>query len=212
MQSFPQTESTFILPGPAGDLEVLTAPAKPDVPSRAAVAVICHPHPLFGGTMHNKVVTTLARAFSDLGLRTVRFNFRGVGKSAGQFANGVGETEDLLAVVNWVKTVCPGDELWLAGFSFGGYVATRAAVQLSPAQLVCVAPQVSRFKEDALPAVQCPWLVVQGEKDEVVSPEEVFAWVDSLDPKPTLVRVPEAGHFFHGLLLELRGLLETALG
>lgn len=211
MQAFPVTESTFLLSGPAGDLEVTATPAGDKVHQPPTVAIICHPHPLHGGTMNNKVVTTLARTFRELGLATVRFNFRGVGKSAGQFGDGVGEVEDLLAVVDWVKKTCPGYELWLAGFSFGGYIAARVATQIPVTQLVTVAPQVSRFTAGVFPSIQVPWVLVQGEEDEVVSPAEVFAWVETLDPKPILIRMPGAGHFFHGKLLELREGLQKIL-
>lgn len=209
MQSFPTTETPFLLPGPAGDLEVVAKPAENS--SRKAVAIVCHPHPLFGGTMNNKVVTTLARTFRELGLATVRFNFRGVGKSAGSFSDGIGEVDDLLAVVNWVKQVCPDHELWLAGFSFGGYIAAKVATQIPVAQLVTVAPQASRFTAD-FPPITVPWVLVQGEEDEVVSPQEVYAWIDTLTIKPILIRIPDAGHFFHGKLLELRDELMRVLG
>jgi uncharacterized protein len=123
----------------------------------------------------------------------------------------MGETEDLLAIVDWVKKVNPQDAIWLAGFSFGGFVTARAAVQISPAQLVTVAPQVSRFIETKLPTITCPWILVQGEQDEIVSPQEVFAWVDTLNPKPIVIRMPHAGHFFHGQLTELRQALLARL-
>lgn len=209
MQIFPSTESKFIFPGTVGNLEVWTTPNENQ---KNATAIICHPHPLHGGTMTNKVVTTLARTFSELGLRTVRFNFRGVGKSEGEYDAGIGETNDLLALVKWVKTVNPQDEIWLAGFSFGGFVAARAAVQISPAQLVTVAPQVSRFIEDKLPPITVPWILVQGEQDDVVSPQEVFAWIETLNPKPVVIRMPDAGHFFHGKLTELRMELLAKMG
>lgn len=203
MQSFPTEETTFLLPGPAGNIEILTTPAIPDK-EIAATAIICHPHPLHGGTMTNKVVTTLARVFYDVGLRTVRFNFRGVGQSEGVYDHGIGETEDVIAIANWLKKACPGEVVWLAGFSFGGFVAARAATRLPIAKLITVAPQASRFQSETLPAITCPWLIIQGEQDEVVSPTEVYAWVETLDPKPTLVKLPSAGHFFHGQLMELR--------
>ena len=212
MPSFPTQETTFILPGPDGDLEVLATPAPTETSRRPAVAVICHPHPLFGGTMTNKVVTTLARTFSDLGIHTVRFNFRGVGKSTGKFAEGIGETEDLFAVIRWTQENCPGDALWLAGFSFGGFVAARAATQIPVAQLVTIAPQVSRFVEVKIPEITCPWVLVQGEEDEVIPPADVFAWVETLQHKPVLIRMPGAGHFFHGRLMELRENLLKVLG
>jgi len=211
MQSFPIEETTFLLPGPAGAMEVLTATPK-EAPIIKGTAIICHPHPLFSGTMHNKVVTTLARVFRDLGLRTVRFNFRGVGQSEGIHDTGRGETDDVIVLAEWVKTVCPKDELWLAGFSFGGFVAAAAATRLSSVkQLVSIAPMVSRFYEAHLPPITCPWLIVQGEQDEVIAPEETYAWIETLQPKPELIRMPNAGHFFHGKLMELRRQLETAL-
>ncbi len=212
MQPFPTTESTFILPGPIGDLEIITTPLDETAKqNRHATAIICHPHPLFGGTMHNKVVTTLARVFRDLGLRTLRFNFRGVGKSVGTHDEGRGEVDDVLFIVQWIKTLFPTENIWLAGFSFGAYVATKAAMRESPKQLVTIAPQVSRFKQDDVTRVTCPWILVQGEQDEVVSAEEVFAWIETLSHKPQVIRMPTAGHFFHGQLMELRRVLEAAL-
>jgi hypothetical protein len=212
MQIFPQEEETkILLPGPAGAIEVLTAPAPDEANRQLATVIICHPHPLFGGTMQNKVVSTLARTFKELGLRTVRFNFRGVGKSEGVHDNGIGETEDLLTLVKWIREISPQDAIWLAGFSFGAFVSARAATQTLVAQLVSVAPQVSRFIEDKTPPITCPWVLVQGEKDEVVSPAEVFAWYDTLNPKPILIRMPEATHFFHGQLMQLREKLQEVL-
>jgi alpha/beta superfamily hydrolase len=210
MQPFPTTETTFLLAGSAGNLEVLATPADTEN-DKSTVAIICHPHPLHGGTMTNKVVSTIARACKNLGLRTVRFNFRGVGKSEGSFADGIGETEDLFTVIEWVKKTCPNDTLWLAGFSFGGYIAARAATQIPVAQLITVAPQASRFTAEPFPSITCPWVLVQGEKDEVVSAEEVFAWIETLEFKPDVIRMPDAGHFFHGKLLELREQLEKVL-
>jgi len=209
MRSFPTSETPFLLPGPAGNLEVIASPAEENN-HQSITAVICHPHPLFGGTMNNKVVTTLARTFHELGLATVRFNFRGVGKSTGTHADGVGEVDDLLAVVDWVKKTCPDNQLWLAGFSFGGYIAARVATQIPVAQLVTVAPQASRFTAE-FPPIIVPWVLVQGEEDDVVSPQEVYAWIDTLEHKPVLIRIPGAGHFFHGKLLELRDRLEQVL-
>lgn len=193
-------ENAFLLPSPEGVLEVVSALNH----QKPATAIVCHPHPLHGGTMGNKVVTTLVRTFQEFGLSTVKFNFRGVGKSTGKFAEGLGETDDLFAVVEWVKKENPEHAIWLAGFSFGGFVAARASLQISPAQLVTVAPQVSRFIEINLPPITVPWILVQGEQDEIVSPQEVFAWIETLDPKPVVIRMPKAGHFFHGKLTELR--------
>ena len=176
------------------------------------VIVICHPHPVHGGTMDNKVVTTLMRTFNELDFYTVRFNFRGVGKSAGSFAEGIGETEDLLSVLDWVTHVLPDGELWLAGFSFGSYIAYRAATITSYKdkikQLICVAPPASYPEFKDLPAPTMPWLVVQGEADEVIDAEVVFSWVASFALPPQLIRMAQTSHFFHGKLIELRNLLK----
>lgn len=208
---FPDRDGALLLPGPAGAIELACALPEAAL-ARAGVAIVCHPHPLQGGTMHNKVVTIVERALLELGLAVVRFNFRGVGKSEGEHDNGIGETEDLVAIGAWLREVRLGDVLWLGGFSFGSYVALRATARLSPAQLILVAPPVGRldFAEFAAPA--CPWLIVQGEDDEVVDPKAVFAWVQSLKPAPHLVRMPETGHFFHRRLMDLRGALKNALG
>jgi alpha/beta superfamily hydrolase len=209
MKTFPTGEKNFLLEGPAGQIEVLTH--APSIESIKGTAIICHPHPLFGGTMNNKVVTMLHRVFTELGLRTLRFNFRGIGKTEGVHDNGNGETDDVVALAEWVNTVCPEDKLWLAGFSFGGFVAAAAAARLSVVQLISIAPMVSRFKEAHLPPLLCPWLIVQGEEDEVISPQETYDWVETLNPQPTLIRMPQAGHFFHGKLMELRRILEKAI-
>lgn len=207
MQNFPQVETTFLLPGEVGNLEVLTLPVREDVAPRSAVAIICHPHPLYGGTMLNKVVSTLARSFRDLGLCTVQFNFRGVGKSEGKFDDGVGELADLLAIVKWVQAVRPHDEIWLSGFSFGAAISAHAATKITAAQLVSIAPPVPRFNLLQLPPVLCPWIVVQGDEDDVVVPADVYAWVETRNPAPKLIRMAGAGHFFHGQLMELRRIL-----
>lgn len=211
MEIFPTSEATFLLPAPSGFLEVLTSPPKENVEPKNSIAIICHPHPLYSGTMHNKVVTTLKRVYSDLGMKTVRFNFRGVGKSSGEFANGVGELEDLMTVIKWAQQVCPQDEICLAGFSFGSYIAACAADIFPTKSLVCIAPPVERFDFAKLNHISCPWIVVQGDQDDVVTPSEVYRWIDSLKLKPQLIRIPDASHFFHGKLLELRNELETAL-
>lgn len=206
MQHFSELETRLLWPGPAGNVEMITTSGDKQV-----TVIVCHPHPLFGGTMGNKVVTTLARTFHDHGLSTIRFNFRGVGKSEGVHDQGQGETDDVLAIAAWIKKERPQDVLWLAGFSFGGFVATSAASRLPEvARLVIVAPQVSRFEMANLSPILCPWVVIQGEQDEVVSPDAVYAWADHQEPKPMLVRVPEAGHFFHRRLRDLRVAVEMS--
>lgn len=195
--------------GPVGPLEAITT--CPDVPLKGTV-VICHPHPQHGGTMHNKVVHMLARSFAELGLRTVRFNFRGVGGSRGEFGHGVGESEDVLAVLEWVRTNRPDDEIWLAGFSFGAFMALRAAARFAVSQLILVAPPVQRYPELGTPPVpNVPTLVLQGEQDDVVSPATVIEWTNTLSPKPVLQLFPDTGHFFHGRLNELRAVVQEVL-
>src|SRR6185503_8227689 len=154
--------------GPAGDIEGLL-----DHPESAprAVAVVCHPHPLQGGAMQNKVAYMLARAYNDMGALSLRFNFRGVGKSAGSFDQGVGETDDALAAMDWLLAQHPGLPLWLAGFSFGSYVALRAQSQRPVQRLVTVAPAVMRFDSAAIVEPVCPWVLVQGDADDIVPPQ-----------------------------------------
>lgn len=161
--------------------------------------------------MHNKVVTMLERSLRESGLATVAFNFRGVGASQGTYDDGRGETDDLLAVAAWVQRTRPDDVLWLAGFSFGSYVAARAASQLPVRLMISVAPPVSRWDFAHLAHPLCPWLVIQGEADEVVDPEAVYAWVAAQAEPPMLVRMPETGHFFHRRLMDLRGAVKNGV-
>ncbi|MCB1552569.1 MAG: alpha/beta fold hydrolase [Xanthomonadales bacterium] len=209
---FPAEAGEFLINGPAGTLEV--AVDLPDAEhARAGVAVICHPHPLHGGSMHNKVVTMLERSVRESGLATVRFNFRGVGKSEGEHDQGRGETLDLLAVAEWVTRTCPNDALWLAGFSFGAYVALLGARHLPVKQMVSIAPPAGRWDFSAVLAPHCPWLVVIGEEDDVVEPQQVYDWIDAIAEaeRPQLIRMPETGHFFHRRLMDLRGAIKNGV-
>jgi uncharacterized protein len=196
------------LAGSAGRLEALIETPLPAAAgaaaSPAAFGVICHPHPLYGGTMDNKVVWTLARAFQELGAPTIRFNFRGVGASAGTHADGPGEVEDALAVIANGRGRWPHAALWLAGFSFGGAVALQAAAAAPPACLVTVAPAITRLDGGDVPRPACPWLIVEGEADDVVPAAVVIGWARRLSPEPELALLPGAGHFFHGRINELR--------
>ncbi|HVN46467.1 MAG TPA: alpha/beta fold hydrolase [Steroidobacteraceae bacterium] len=201
----PQAERLSI-PGPAGGLQALielpAGAAARSVPS--ACGVVCHPHPLHGGTLENKVVWTLARAFQELGAPTIRFNFRGVGASAGSYAEGHGELADALAVIGYARERWSRASLWLAGFSFGGVIALRAAATARPARLVTVAPGITRLEVGDVPRPDCPWLIVQGGADDVVPAATVSAWARSLTPVPELRVLEGAGHFFHGRINELR--------
>lgn len=190
-----------IFPGSAGQLEgLLDRPAG----GPRAVAVVCHPHPLQQGAMTNKVAYILARAFNDLGALSLRFNFRGVGRSAGSFDNGCGEADDALAALDWLASQHPGLPLWLGGFSFGAYVALRAQSQRPIQRLVTVAPAVERFDTTPIKLPACPWLLIQGDADDVVSPQAVFNWIAGLAVKPKLAVLKGAGHFFHGRLNDVR--------
>ena len=198
--------------GPVGPLEaVLERADGADGAAEASYAVVCHPHPLHGGTMDNKVVTTVARALQGAGIPTLRFNFRGVGASAGTFDGGAGETEDAAAAAAYGGARWPGRRLVLAGFSFGAFVALRLALERDTARLITVAPPVDRFDFSGFSVPRCPWLIVQGDADDVVDPGKVFAWAAALEPKPELVVARGVGHFFHGHLSELRDAVSDAI-
>jgi alpha/beta superfamily hydrolase len=198
----------LFIEGQAGALEAIVEETA--VPG-SSYGIVCHPHPLFGGTMDNKVVTTVARALHETGIPTVRFNFRGVGASAGEYDQGVGETTDADAVATWGARRWPGRDLVMAGFSFGAYVALRLAQQRVPRHLITVAPALEPFDAFGMAVPRCPWLVVQGDADDVVDPATVIDWVNGLDPKPRLVVLPGVGHFFHGRLRELRDAVVDAI-
>ena len=204
MSAAPAAAEELLLQGPAGALEVrLDLPALGDPAAPAAIAVACHPHPLFGGTLTNKVVHTLARACNDAGMPCLRFNFRGVGRSEGRHDGGPGEVQDTLAVVRYARGRWPQAPLWLAGFSFGAAVAVRASQQVPVHGVVAVAPAVDRLDPGAV-TPQGAWLVVLGAEDEVVSPQRMLEWARGLNPPPALAVLPGAGHYFHGRLPELR--------
>ena len=213
----PPRAERLAIEGPAGPLQALietpqTGDGEP--PAVPAFAVVCHPHPLFGGTMDNKVVYTVARAFEQLGAPAIRFNFRGVAASAGSYDEGRGESEDALAIIGFGRQRWPGVPLWLAGFSFGAAVALRIAAAAAPERLVLVAPGITRLERadfDAARAAQpqCPWLIVQGEADDVVPAPAVLDWAGGRRPAagvpaPAVRLLPGAGHFFHGRINELR--------
>jgi alpha/beta superfamily hydrolase len=201
MKFDPPRPQTLTIEGPVGALEaILEDPGE----NASRIAVICHPHPLHGGTMTNKVVHTLARTFNQLGVASLRFNYRGVGASAGVYDAGRGESEDAVAVIDWALERRPGATVWLAGFSFGGAVALHAANRRLPERLITVAPAAARENPANIQVPACPWLVVQGGRDDLIDCPSVENWVAALQPRPTLVVLPEAEHFFHGRLNELR--------
>jgi alpha/beta superfamily hydrolase len=198
----PSAEERVLLPGPAGNLEVrVNDPGE----QRRGLALIAHPHPLYGGTLENKVVQTLAKTFFAQSYVAVRMNFRGVGASDGVFDEGRGETEDWIVVAQAMRARFGELPLALAGFSFGAFVQSRVAEQLRPQRLVLVAPAVGRFPVAAVPE---DTLVVHGEEDDVVPLAEVLNWARP-QALPVVV-LPGAGHFFHGRLLELARILQRS--
>jgi uncharacterized protein len=182
--------------GPAGTLEVAFNVAEGAL---RGIALIAHPHPLQGGTLDNKVVQTLAKTFAALGYAAVRFNFRGVGQSEGQFDDGIGETEDALAALAAAKLEFGELPVALAGFSFGSYVQTRVAHAITAERLVLIGPAVKRFPVEVVPPNT---IVIHGEEDDVVALADVLAWAR---PQQLPIMIfPGCGHFFHGRLPQLQ--------
>ena len=190
------------LAGSAGSIEAKLE--FPDSEPASAFGVVCHPHPLFGGTMDNKVAHVLARSMVECGAPAFRFNFRGAGASAGAFDNGIGETDDLAVVVAEGRRRFPDAALWLGGFSFGAFVALRGAQRLAPVKLVAVAPPVARFELGEVVHPDCDWMLAQGDADEVVPSDTVLRWAAQQPRAPALHVLAGAGHFFHGRLHELK--------
>lgn len=193
----------FFIPGPAGQIEAVASCSNYQ---KKVLAIICHPHPLHGGTMQNKVVHALDKAFNNLGALTVRFNFRGVGHSAGQHDHARGEVDDLHAVIAWCMEQLPQHALCLAGFSFGAFIAMQAAQQQQLRQLVTVAPPVGMYDFDSLSRPNCPWLLIQGEEDEIIESQQVLQWAGQVSGVD-VVSLPATGHFFHGKLNALQDII-----
>lgn len=211
----PAAQQRLLIEGPAGALEVVlndpaggTEPVQGRGERRQGLALIAHPHPLYGGRLDNKVVQTLAKAFCAQGYVAVRMNFRGVGASQGVHDGGIGETEDWLVVARQMQARYGALPLLLAGFSFGAAVQSRVARRLNesgspPARLVLVAPAVGRFQVEP---VALDALVIHGEADDVVPLSEVLAW--ARPQRLSVVVLPGAGHFFHGYLVELQRIIQ----
>ncbi len=197
-----QSQIRLLLKGAAGALEVVVNESMSSEPR--ALALVAHPHPLYGGTLDNKVVQTLAKTFFALGQTVVRMNFRGVGASEGEHDQGRGETEDWLLVLEQMRSRYGKLPVVLAGFSFGGFVQSRVAKHLvdnsePPQCIVLVAPAVGRFAVDA---VSVDTLVVHGDEDDVVPLSDVLAWARPQQLPVTVL--PGTGHFFHGYLTKLQ--------
>ena len=193
------TQHKFSIPAPSGVLHGVVH--MPQGEARA-IAVVAHPLPIMGGTMDNKIVTTLVKTFCELGFIAVRFNFRGVGESTGVYDEGNGEVDDVQAIVQYAFAEFGTLPLILSGFSFGGYVQARAAEIIHPQKLVLIAPAVGRF---AMPPVPDNTLLIHGEMDEVVALSEIFSWARQQHLPITVV--PEATHYFHGYLHHLKAIV-----
>ena len=205
-------EIPLMLDGPCGPLEALYL----DIPAARGLALLCHPNPVQGGTMLNKVVSTLQRTARDAGYSTLRFNYRGVGQSAGSHDMAGGEVDDAEAVALWLRAQQPQLPLSLLGFSYGGFVAAALAGRLEAQgqeveRLIMVAPAVQRLQAPERLPERAVLTVIQPEQDEVIDPAVVFAWSQALPRAHELLKVAECGHFFHGKLTDLKDLLAPRL-
>ena len=198
-------ETPLMIAGPCGQLEALWL----DNPDARGVALICHPNPVQGGTMLNKVVSTLQRTARDAGYSTLRFNYRGVGQSAGSHDMAGGEVDDAEAIALWLRAQQPQLPLSMLGFSYGGFVAAALAGRLEAQgqvveRLFMVAPAVQRLQAPERLPEHAVLTVIQPEQDEVIDPAVVFAWSQALPRPHELLKVAECGHFFHGKLTDLK--------
>lgn len=183
------------IPVSHGHLEAQLRPE--DGPLRGA-AVVCHPHPLHGGTMHTKAIFRTAQALNSVGIRALRFNFRGVGHSTGSYGDGVGEREDVKAALDFLEADAPGVPLFLAGFSFGSMVGLSLALD-DPRIRACVGLglPLSSYDFSFLAELNRPVRIVQGEEDQFGSGAAVADFLEELGPHISLVRIPKSDHFFH---------------
>ena len=210
----------FLIDGPAGKLEVeaLWQNVDPTDTNTKKVALLCHPNPLFDGTMKNKVVTTMFNFARDEGMHVVRFNFRGAGKSTGEHDYAVGEIEDAMAVLQWISDHTSANQLWLGGFSFGGYITARVAEQLlvTPhiwgltemelTKVILMAPSVENNDASDVMLPTQKTIQIYGDADTVIKPELMKKFAE--DKQIASYVLEGAGHFFHGRLTEIRTLLE----
>jgi len=198
----PGARERVSIDGEAGIIEaVFSAPRGTQA---CGALLVCHPHPLYGGTIDNKVVTTLASAAHDVGMAALRFNFRGVGASEGSHDEGAGEARDCRIVADWLKTRLGGMPLALAGFSFGGFVALTAQPEVAPDALITVAPATRYFGEQWPQWPACPWLSIHARDDDVVPFDDTRADLEHAQPAPRWSVSDSGGHFFHGHLQAVR--------
>jgi alpha/beta superfamily hydrolase len=201
-------ETPVFIDGPVGQLEALYL----DLEEARGIALICHPNPVQGGTMLNKVISTLQRTARDAGFITLRFNYRGVGASAGSSDMGEGEVDDAQAAALWLRNKHPDLPMAILGFSFGGFVAATLGGRLEAqgetlSHLFMVAPAVMRIATPGALPQKGALTLIQPETDEVVDPQLVYDWSDKLPRPHELLKVAECGHFFHGKLTDLKDLI-----
>lgn len=216
--NFPEHSSLFLIPGPLGEsfpLELAIDYPREPIKHLPIIFIMCHPNPIEGGTMDNKVVTTTIKSMNKLGILGVRFNFRGVGKSLGQSGNIQGNTdgerEDLLEIIKFIKKSKLDHAIWLGGFSFGSYIAYALAGQenllgFCPEQLLTIAPAVTRWDYQKLnppDSERTNWLCLMGDQDEVVNSQDVFNFMCKTNTQSTLIKFKDTGHFFHQRLIKL---------
>lgn len=210
--------NSVFISGPAGQIEAQVQLAKQAIDSETKAdrwAIVCHPHPLFGGTMLNKVVTTLVKAYEESGINTVIFNYRGVGDSQGEYGEIHGEVEDAKAVLAWLLKEHAVSQLYFAGFSFGAYIAAKLAHDYSGdaslEHLTLIAPSVENSPFELATPIAAPCLVVVPEADEVVDPQKAMDWAEDLYPPVELETFEDTSHFFHGKVLDLRKTVKRVL-
>lgn len=195
-------EEALSLDGVAGKIE--GAWLEPKVKQGEYIAILGHPHSLHGGTMNNKVITTLARIFDELGIPSLRFNFRGVGSSEGSYDAGIGESDDMVVIGQQLRQQYPKAQFILAGFSFGSFVTYRACYSLDASLLISIAPSVDNYDYACLDTVPSPWIVVVPLADEVVSSENTLNFTKTITPTPLVKTFPDTSHFFHRKLVDLK--------
>lgn len=204
-------ELAVLIDGPVGTLE-----ARYLDQGAQGIALICHPNPTQGGSMQNKVVTTLQRTARDAGLSTLRFNYRGVGQSVGQHDMQQGEVDDAEAALSWLREQHPQAPIYLLGFSFGGFVAATLAARLAAQalqvqQLYLLAPAVSRVAPELLQDLSSQITLIQPTADEVIDPELVYQWSAELTVEHELIKLQDASHFFHGQLTDVKQLVSERI-
>lgn len=213
--------TSFLIDSPTGQLEVdvLWQNNNPHDPATQRVALLCHPNPLGQGTMMNKIVTTMYRFARDAGMHVVRFNYRGVGKSTGEYGHMTGEIDDALTVLQWLATQTDVRQLWLGGFSFGGYVAMSLAQMIAEqgaflgvgdfelTDLALIAPFIEKHDTDVINLPTQKTFMIYGEHDELVAPSSLVGFANQFSIRQAMIA--DTGHFFHGKLAELKDLLAS---